>query len=269
MSSESPTKKDSDPKIYIYECSREYFDAQVRFAAKFSELTGESFQDCLLKYTALYRRLTNAKPKDELSNEWKNLTNQVDPANLDQATDLVYTEYLKNPHSIYVPQEFKDDGKHFGPFGYDYYPDTDTVKMHFTNTIRGPRSALAKEFQADRNVELTMMFASISRVHPEAKDVLGGSWLYNMEGYRRLFPESFVTNMRRLVPPEMSYQGNSLWGQFLSSTGGVKEETYSKFLENLAKTKTEKDLIDTFPYPVLQPKADIKDFYAKYGIGTS
>lgn len=259
--------KDVEPQVNIYEYPKEYFDMQVRFASKFSEITGEPFGDCLLKYTALYRRLTNTKLKaNEPSENWTRLVSKLNPQDPEHTTDAIYQEYQKQPHSIYSPPEQKSDGKHFGAHGYDYYPDKKLIKVHFDNITRGERSALAKEYQADRIVDLTMMFSSIKNTHPEATTVMGGSWLYNLQSYRRLFPESFTANMRVLTPPEMSFQGNSLWGQFLNSSGGAKEENCSRFLDNISIAKSETDLIDAFPYKVLQPKADINDFYEKYGI---
>ncbi len=68
--------------------------------------------------------------------------------------------------------------------------DRDVIKIHFKNRDTSAAGSLSKERQQVRLYELKLMFASISKYQPEAKVVHGGSWLYNLESYQRLFPET-------------------------------------------------------------------------------
>ena len=65
------------------------------------------------------------------------------------------------------------------------------------------------------------MFAFVARRWPEAKAVNGASWLYNTEGYRRLFPQEFANSRTPLIGPRPIH-GLSTWGQFLDFRGHVK-----------------------------------------------
>lgn len=81
------------------------------------------------------------------------------------------------------------------------------------------KSPLSEERQQARLYDLKLMFESISKHHPDAKVVHGGSWLYNLKSYQRLFPEIFTTNMKVEEIPFPKTSG--IWGQFLNSEGEV------------------------------------------------
>jgi hypothetical protein len=264
----------------------EYFDAQVRFAYKWSEITGIPLEVALLNKTALYRRLTNNQYKSgQTDSRWNNLMKTISSGLLlDETSNLVFDTYKVQDHAAYSPHVYpENDGKHFGFFGFDY-PANDspegqhTVKVHFLNPKRGEKSSLHPDFMAQRRADLAKMFSHIRKTFPEASEVIGGSWLYHIPQYRDSFPTEFTKNMKRLVPKGfedkipnsvagMEFSGNSLWGQFVNRNGGPRQKTYDSFVEALNEAKTEEDLINAFPFIPYQPKASIEIFYS--GIGAS
>ena len=115
-----------------------------------------------------------------------------------------------------------------------------------------------------RKQELKAMFTHIKQTYPHATTVKGGSWLYNLEAYRRLFPSSFGESRQ---PFELSRrtQGMHYWGQFIDRNGQIKPELAQKLLENL-KSVDEEHVGDSFPFPPLLTEAPLEDFYKFYGI---
>ena len=74
---------------------------------------------------------------------------------------------------------------------------------------------LATSTMDDRIGELTKMFTVIKQQHPDIKKVQGGSWLYNYENYRNLFPSEFTNEMQAREKPQTQYM--VIWGQFINS----------------------------------------------------
>jgi|GEM_PF-2496735 len=258
----------------------EYFDAQVQFAKKWSEINNIPFAQALLKNTALYRRLTNKKPSSNIDPLYEDLVKKVtNTLDIDNATKVLYNAYLQQSHSLYHPLRYPiNDGKHFGFFSYDYYPNNplndgrNTIKIHFLNLQRGDKNSLHPDLLQQRRLDLKKMFEHIEKAYPHAKEVLGGSWLYALKSYKDSFPEEFIQNMRKMVPPgfedlypnsvpTMSFQGNSLWGQFVDRYGWSRKHVYNQFILNIKTAKSAKDLFDSFPNTPLQPHAPISVFY--------
>jgi hypothetical protein len=107
------------------------------------------------------------------------------------------------------------------------------------------------------------MFAAIRQSHREAKTIQGGSWLYNLEAYRRLFPTAYSAS--RTPPAFARLRGTSSWGQFLDHREAIKSDLRAAFLVNI-------ETIDiaapwrAFPLPVLSVSAPIGLFYELYGV---
>lgn len=252
----------------------EYFDAQVRFALKWSVLSGVPLTEVLQKKTALYRRVTGRKYPygDEI---WNKLTVGLSDESLSPeiiATGM-YDTYLDQPQ-----QNNENTENHFGMFAFDYYPANDQtgeknrIKVHFLpQKNKGDKSSLDIQFLDERRADIHRMFTYIHEKHPQAEEVIGGSWLYALNSYRDSFPPQFTVNMKRLVPPEfayipntvptMSFTGDSVWGQFIDRNGGVRQYVYDVFIKNVLKSKTLEDLINSFPNFTYQPKVPISVFY--------
>lgn len=259
----------------------EYFDAQVRFAFQWAHLSGETLENTLLRKTALYRRITDKKPpKDgEVDIQWKALLDKTSVLEkVEDVSKTVYAIYLEQTHSVYSEPVYpENDDKHFGYFSFDHYPPNETtgerdrIKIHFINQNRGDKSGLDKSFLSQRQADLRRMFARIRNLYPDTEEVIGGSWLYALKGYRDSFPPVFTQNMNRLVPigfehipnsvPNMSFEGNSVWGQFVNREGDVRQQVYDQFIRNVNEAKNLDDLVNAFPNVPYQPKSPISVFY--------
>jgi len=108
------------------------------------------------------------------------------------------------------------------------------------------------------------MFGYIYRHVETPKSVIGGSWLYNIDAYRRLFPPEFIRTTQ--VSPDSETQFSALWGQFLDHTGHVKTTLARGFLQRLKEQVDLKGLLECFPYPLLRAECPIQIFYNYYGV---
>ena len=244
----------------ILEYPFEYFDVQIQFAKKWTHITGDDLSKVLLEKTALYRRIIGKKAGEALDVNWVLVCQNI-TAEPHRASAIIYNYYSRLPESRYTvhPHEFNS-------FEFDYYPERSTVKVHYNPTIRGERSNLGREFLQDRVADLKRMFEHIHQMHPDAARVIGGSWLYNLDAYKRIFPPTYTQNMVQLVPPQLSLTGNSVWGQFVDSQGAGKRDICQKFLLKVEEAITTEDLVNAFPYPTWQPTDDIQNFYTHLGI---
>jgi hypothetical protein len=107
------------------------------------------------------------------------------------------------------------------------------------------------------------MFHHLRNVLPAAATVVGGSWLYNIDAYRRLFPPEFLATSR---VGAAEYQFIAQRGQFLDRHGEVRPMMARTFLNRLAQQIMEDGLPDCFPYRVLRLEAAVDSFYEFYGI---
>ena len=110
------------------------------------------------------------------------------------------------------------------------------------------------------------MFTHIKTNHPEAQEVQGGSWLYNLEKYQSIFPSEYTSNLQ---PSPHPYRGQAAWGQFLDRNNKIRPKVASLFLEKLQIAKTQDEVLDSFPLKALRAGADIRYFYDYFGIAAS
>ena len=108
------------------------------------------------------------------------------------------------------------------------------------------------------------MFTYVKQTYADAKEVRGGSWLYHLEAYRRLFPPVYGDS-RQVQEGNTSFQGTSNWGQFLDHREGVKSALREQFLENLKKLEMHR-LWEIFPLPAYRTHAPIQAFYDLYNV---
>lgn len=107
-------------------------------------------------------------------------------------------------------------GPRWGCFSYDYYDTMRAVHLHFGNLDEPEPGALSAARKDARLGELWAMFAAIRRDHPDVETVRGHSWLYNREGYRRLFPASYLASATAARP---NLQARSVWGSSCRAIG--------------------------------------------------
>jgi hypothetical protein len=93
--------------------------------------------------------------------------------------------------------------------------------------------------------------------------VVGASWLYNVEAYRRLFPSSYLATARVIAG---RFRHMPLWGQFLDRHGATRDNVTRQFLERLERQASLEGLDQCFPLQALSLEAPLQDFYDFYGV---
>jgi len=248
---------------------KEHFSLQLAFALKAVEIVQITLEQALMEFTQYWVRINNASFLRENNLEWS--FKPTTPAwqelcarlqNGESVDYVAYDLYTRNTQKT-------DEGKiFFGCFRFDFHPernaDIGVIELHFHNRDQSGYGPLSRIRQAERIQDLKSMFTLIKQQYPQAKVVHGGSWLYNIEAYKRLFPVSFTTNMAVEDIPFPRTSG--IWGQFLDSEGAVNPEMASTFLSKINNAKTLDQLLQCFEFKILYPRANIEDFYDFYAV---
>jgi hypothetical protein len=230
-----------------------FFDLNLRFAHKVAEVSGIPFEGALLQHTHCYVRFTNLRDFAQDNPVWQAYLaglRDVDPL------EWTYTFYVEQ--DAHAPSRLR--GPQFGCFSYSRLADG-RMRLHFHNAERGDEHPLGDDRLAQRRAELAALFAHVREHAPDATRVAGGSWLYNLEAYRRLFPRAFLASAR---PGEGDFQFMTLWGQFLDRHGEVRPGPAAQFLERLERAKTLAEAAESFPLKVLYLEAKVEGFQPCY-----
>ncbi len=231
-------------------------DLIIQYAKKRSQIFGLELIESIKNFTPVYYLIGNYDWEfKEDSIYWQEFLQRYE--NGEDLVELVYDMYIKNY------QEFSNF-KWFGCFRYRFLEDekgNGIVKLHFLNNRTSKEGPLALSQKEKRLKELKELFEDVKENYPNAKYVQGGSWLYNLESYKRLFPKEYTNNMKSISPKP---QRLVIWGQFINSEWSVKKDMAEEFLSRLGKAKTEKDLEKVFELKEMFPKGDIKYFYDFY-----
>ena len=232
---------------------------QVKFAQKIAEVSNQALTDVLIDYTML-RNLFNLRVSHDLVNPlWEEflqgLREHQNPEN------WAYEFYLRRANA---ESHASDERNFYGCFSYVYpWRGGRTLRLHFENRDTSGGGTLSPARMEGRKAELKAMFRHIRDAHPDVATVRGGSWLYNIEAYRRLFPPDYV-KMAKPAGYETGYW--ALWGQFVARDGRPREPITTQFLDCLDKQETVDGCLRCFPYQVLRPESPIKVFYDFYEI---
>ena len=234
---------------------RGYFEVQLRFAEIIAARTSCALSDTCLEFTNLHRRFGLGRPEvGATSEEWARYAAGLEN---DEAGRLDWTvDFFAQS----APEA--SEGLRFGCFSYELQDADEVVRIHFSNCDGddgvGP---LARAKVDRRRTELREMFEHIRAEHPQAQAVRGGSWLYHLEAYRRLFPPAYGAS--RFEPERVRLDGTSGWGQLLDFRGAVKPAVREALLANVATV----DLAApwrAFPLRALGAQSPIGPFHQFY-----
>ena len=239
--------------------AKEFLTLQVKFAQKIAEVSKQALPDVLIDYTIL-RMLFNLRVSHDISNPlWNAFIIGLELS--DNSEDWTYNFYRQR---MTVKPDVSDDRRFFGCFSYVYpWRGTKKLRLHFENRETSDRGTLSKERMAIRKSELSAMFRYIHANHPDVETVRGGSWLYNIPAYLRLFPPDYVKTAKP-VGYETTFW--ALWGQFVARNGSIREPAASQFLGCLSKQQMIEGCLQCFPYQVLRPECSIETFYDFYNL---
>lgn len=236
---------------------RGYFEVQLLFAEAMAERTASALPDICLKFTNLHRRFGLGRPDpDAPSPEWRRYAAGIErrepgPGRLDWTL-----AFFAN-----APPEASTK-RRFGCFSYELLNPGGVVRIHFSNRdSAGDCGPLARAKADRRRSELREMFGHIRAHHPEAQTVRGGSWLYNIEAYRRLFPPEYAASS--FEPEQVRLDGTSSWGQLLDFRGAVKPAVRQALLGGVSKVDIAAPW-RAFPMRALGAQSRIEPFYQFY-----
>ena len=242
---------------------RDYFALQLHFADVVAAKAAWPLPEVVEHYTNFYRRFGfGIWPDAPRVPEWYYYTAHLQTlATHDQRLAWTHTFYAQLP-----PERLPAGRQQFGCFGCDP-PDADgRVRIHFTNHDTDGTSPLSRAKMGARRQELQALFMYVQQTHAAAaQSVLGGSWLYHLEAYRRLFPPAYGAS--RIVQEGNAHlQGQTCWGQFLDHREAVRAVLREQLLANLAKVDMQR-LWEAFPVPTYNVQAPIQAFYDLYQVG--
>jgi hypothetical protein len=238
--------------------AKAFFDLQLQFAYKVTGVSGLPFARALLEYTNFYIRFGLGRDFDPAHPTWREyLAGLQDTCD---SSEWTYRFYLTRSEAMAAPRVVAT----FGCFSYALLSGN-SIRLHFRNAETDGHSPLGAERLGHRLADLTALFVHVKRTQREPLQVVGASWLYNLDAYRRLFPPSYLATARVIGH---RFQHMPLWGQFLDRRGEIKESVTRPFLERLERQSSLDSLERCFPLQVLSVEAPVMEFYNFYGISS-
>lgn len=232
-----------------------FFDLQLRFAEKVALLSGLPLTQALLDYTNLYIRFGLGHGFDAAHPTWRTYLDGLGAA--EDLREWTYAFYRRRPDAA-APSVVAT----FGCFAYAR-PTPERIRLHFQNAETDGRSPLGLDRVRARQSELAALLAHVKRAQRAPLQVRGVSWLYNLDGYRRLFPISYLGTARAADP---RFRHMPLWGQFVDRHGTLREPATRQFLANLERQSSPDSLDRCFPLQALEVEAPVEVFYDHYGL---
>ena len=233
----------------------DYFDLQLRLAAAMAERTGTALREAISLYTNLGRRLGLF---DKTDPEWLAYLDGLEAASDRLAWTMAVFGRLTG-------ERVAPGQTVFGCFACEAPGEDGTLRIHFQNRELGQAlSPLSAARIRARMSDLRAMFGFIQRDYPTARQVKGGSWLYNLEAYRRLFPPEYGASRLPAEEP-IRLGGTSTWGQMVDHRGLVRPEARTRFLGALEALDVERPWL-AFPLRTQITTAPVAAFFDFYGL---
>lgn len=243
--------------------ARDFFGVQLGYADTLSRKAGIPLPEAITFHTNFHRlfaygNLSKQAPAPAFAQMAERIAGIADR---EQQLDALILAYADRPADPWPPDRF--------PFGHHFACEAPTaegvVRIHFRNRFNTePHGPLHASNIAQRRADLTAMFGHVVATWPEAKRIVGQSWLYNTEGYRRLFPKAYVDSRKPLEGPR-TFHGLSTWGQFVDFRGRAKPDVAETFRRNLEALDVAQPWF-SFPFQVLTVTAPIEAFREEYGL---
>lgn len=238
---------------------RGYFEVQLLFAETVADRAACTLSEACLAVTNLHRRFGLGRAEGGAASAgWARYAAGLEPrASGPERLAWTVAFFAEAP-----PEESAT--QRFGCFSYELESAGEVVRIHFSNRDSADGCGPLVRAKAERRMaELRAMFGFIRANHPGARGARGGSWLYNLEAYRRLFPPAYAAS--RFEPERVRLDGTSSWGQVLDFRGGVKPAVRQAILENITKVDIAAPW-RAFPMRALRTESPIEDFYRFYDV---
>ena len=236
--------------------AKAFFDLQVGFARTVAGLSELPLGFSLFAYTNLFVRFGLGRRPDESAAGWQEYVAGLSGAG--DVSEWTYSFYLRRAQLDSSPALVAS----VGCFGYGRL-DGDRIRLHFRNAETDEHGPLGIARRDRRIAELRALFEHAKRTEDQSVRVVGASWLYNLEAYRRLFPPSYLATAQVLRD---RFQRMPLWGQFLDRNGDVNEHLAQPFRARLQRQMGVEGLEHCFPFQVIGVEAPISEFCDFYGV---
>jgi hypothetical protein len=160
--------------------AKAFFDLQLQFAHKVTELSGLPFARVLFEYTNLYIRFGLSRDFNPAHPTWQAYLAGLQDTN--DRREWTYRLYLTRSEAMSAPPVVAT----FGCVSYALLSG-DRIRLHFQNAETDGHSPLGVERLGHRRADLTALFGHVKRILGERVQVVGASWLYTLDAYRRCF----------------------------------------------------------------------------------
>ena len=187
--------------------AKAFFDLQLQFAHRVTALSGLPLARALLEYTNLYIRFGLGRDFDPAHPTWREYLAGLQDA--DDTREWTYRFYLRRPDAMAAPAIVAT----FGCFSYSRLSG-DRIRLHFENADTDGHSSLGIDRLGQRLADLAALFEHVKRTLGQPLQVVGASWLYNLDAYRRLFPIPYLATAHVMAVgfSTCPYGGNSWTG---------------------------------------------------------
>jgi hypothetical protein len=137
-----------------------FFNLQLDYANRVSEVAGISFEEALLQHTGFYKLIGTSDWDFNKNNpQWQELASQI---NSNPNIDII------KKFCIYGRTEDVENDKKFGCFSYDFNEKTGNVHLHFMPSIE--KGSLSFHQKDQRLQELQQIFLSVQKkISPSEK----------------------------------------------------------------------------------------------------
>lgn len=236
-------------------CYQDYFDLQLRFAARYALLAGISLSEGVALSTNLRRRFGLWGSAGEV--EWDGFLRQIEGgASHPEILRVAMTRYGSAPRRSPSP---------FGCFTYDTPDAHGSLRLHFMPEERHRQtSPLTLKCLPERRAELRGLFMEVHRLYPNVREVRGLSWLYHLPGYRSLFPKTYVASIRPATGP-LNMTGSSTWGQVVDYRLQLRPGIADRILGLLSPSTVDAPWLafPLQPMSAVGPASDFFDWFVK------
>jgi hypothetical protein len=228
-----------------------FFELQLRLARRVAELTPMPLEQALLEYTHLFIRMGCGRNPHAGNARWNEYL-----AGLKRHADAVAwtCEFRARARAWDTGPPLE---RVSGCFSYSRLAPA-RVRLHFYTDPASSESPLAAGQAPARRRELAALLGALGRTEP-ATQVVGQSWLYGVQAYRRLFPAAWLETARTVVPP---WQRLPLWGQLVDRRGQVRPALQQRFMQQLEAATVVGQLAACFALPVVAVEAPARIFTA-------
>lgn len=227
---------------------QDYFDLQLRFAARYAQLAGISGAEAIARCTNLRRRFGLWGSTGDA--RWNAFLKQVKACGSHADILAVAMTLHESAHRPLSP---------FGCFTYDGPDAEGSLRLHFMPDERHREASPLAQNLPERRAELRALFMEVRRLHPGVRQVRGLSWLYHVPAYTSLFPARYAASVRPATQP-LNMTGSSTWGQVLDYRHRVRPGIADRIVARLGPST-----LDTpwaaFPLEPMSAMAPAEDFF--------